>query len=126
MKSFQNEFGITGLSTTAANNISSNVVSVFQGGCFFGALFTLPLAERFGRRIPLIITGTIFLAGSFMQTWANGDLDLMYIGRTMSGIGVGSASSLVPLYIAEFSPPAIRGRLVGIYEIMYQIGALVG
>lgn len=61
-----------------------------------------------------------------MQTWANGNLDLMYVGRTMSGIGVGSASSLVPLYIAEFSPPAIRGRLVGIYEIMYQIGALVG
>jgi len=99
---------------------------VFQGGCFWGALFVLPLSDRFGRRVPLIISSVVFLVGSFMQTWANGNLTMMYVGRTLSGLGVGSASSIVPVYIAEFSPPAIRGRVVGIYEIMYQIGALVG
>lgn len=51
---------------------------------------------------------------------------MMYVGRTLNGLGVGSASSIVPMFIAEFSPPAIRGRVVGIYEIMYQVGALVG
>ena len=50
----------------------------------------------------------------------------MYVGRTLNGLGGGSATSIIPLFIAEFSPPAIRGRVVGIYEIMIQIGALVG
>ena len=114
------------LSITEANNVSSNIVSVFQGGCFFGALLVLPLSDRFGRRIPLVVSSIVFIIGSFIQTWANGSLNMMYVGRTLNGLGVGSASSIVPMFIAEFSPPAIRGRVVGIYEIMYQVGALVG
>ena len=86
----------------------------------------LPISDRFGRRLPLIVSSVIFLIGSFMQTWANGRINLMYVGRTLNGLGVGSATSIIPLFIAEFSPPAIRGRVVGIYEIMIQIGALVG
>lgn len=59
---------------------------------------------------------------------ANGDrgLGLIYGGRVLAGIGVGGASMIVPIYIAELSPPAIRGRLVGIYELGWQIGGLVG
>lgn len=44
----------------------------------------------------------------------------------MAGIGVGAASNLTPIYISEISPPAIRGRLVGLYELGWQIGGLVG
>ena len=106
--------------------MSSNIVSVFQSGCFFGTLLVLPTSDRFCRRLPLIVSGVIFLVGSFIQTWANGRINLMYVGRTLNGLGVGSATSIIPLFIAEFSPPAIRGRVVGIYEIMIQIGALVG
>jgi len=40
--------------------------------------------------------------------------------------GVGLASGIVPLYCAELSPPAIRGRLVGIYEISVQLGTCIG
>lgn len=40
--------------------------------------------------------------------------------------GVGLASGVVPLYVAELAPPAIRGRLVGIYEISVQTGTCVG
>lgn len=40
--------------------------------------------------------------------------------------GVGLASGLVPLYVAELSPPSIRGRLVGIYEISVQTGTCIG
>jgi MFS family permease len=126
LQSFKKEFGMNSLSTTEANNVSSNIVSVFQGGCFFGALLVLPLSDRYGRRVPLIVSSTIFLIGSFVQTWANGNLNMMYVGRTLNGLGVGSASSIVPMFVAEFSPPAIRGRVVGIFEFMYQMGALVG
>jgi len=45
---------------------------------------------------------------------------------TSPGIGVGGASNLAPIYIAEISPPAIRGRLVCMFELGWQIGGLVG
>lgn len=51
---------------------------------------------------------------------------MMYAGRTVAGFGTASATVLVPLYIAELSPPAIRGRLVGIYEIQNQLSSVMG
>lgn len=53
-------------------------------------------------------------------------LGLIYGGRVLAGIGVGGASNMVPIYISELAPPAVRGRLVGIYELGWQIGGLVG
>jgi len=126
LPSFRREFGLDKLNPNQLNAISSNIVSIFQGGCFFGALFALPLSERFGRRKPILASALIFVLGSFLQIWANGRLGMMYAGRVLNGLGVGIASCLVPVYISEFSPPAIRGRLVGIYEIMYQVAALIG
>ena len=61
-----------------------------------------------------------------LGTTASTGLGIMYGGRTLAGIGVGGASNLTPIYIAELSPPAIRGRLVGLYELGWQIGGLVG
>ncbi|EHL01502.1 putative quinate permease [Glarea lozoyensis 74030] len=59
---------------------------------------------------------------------ANGDrgLGLIYGGRVLAGIGVGGASNLTPIYISELAPPAIRGRLVGLYEMGWQLGGVVG
>lgn len=54
----------------------------------------------------------------------NGDLGPIYAGRVLAGIGVGGASMIVPIYISELAPPAIRGRLVGLYELGWQIGGL--
>ena len=55
---------------------------------------------------------------------ANGHrgLGLIYAGRVLAGFGVGGASMVVPIYISELAPPAVRGRLVGIYELGWQIG----
>jgi sugar porter (SP) family MFS transporter len=50
----------------------------------------------------------------------------IYAGRVIAGLGIGAASNLTPLLISEISPPAIRGQLVGMYEIGWQIGGLVG
>jgi MFS family permease len=59
---------------------------------------------------------------------ANGDrgLTLLYVGRVFAGLGVGAGSNITPIYISELAPPAIRGRLVGVYELGWQIGGLVG
>lgn len=50
----------------------------------------------------------------------------IYAGRIIAGFGIGVASNLTPLYISEIAPPAIRGQLVGMYEIGWQMGGLVG
>ncbi|KAJ9207608.1 hypothetical protein DTO027B5_6097 [Paecilomyces variotii] len=53
-------------------------------------------------------------------------LGILYGGRVLAGVGIGGISNLTPIYISELSPPAIRGRLVGFYEVGWQIGGLVG
>ncbi|KAF2863839.1 quinate permease [Piedraia hortae CBS 480.64] len=70
----------------------------------------------------------IFLVGAGLMTGATGErgLGLIYGGRVLAGIGVGACSMIVPIYISELAPPAVRGRLVGIYELGWQIGGLVG
>lgn len=57
---------------------------------------------------------------------ASRGLGLIYGGRVLAGIGVGGASNLSPIYCSEISPPAIRGRLTGLFEMGWQIGGLVG
>jgi MFS family permease len=61
-----------------------------------------------------------------MQLCSAGKIGLMYAGRAFTGLGVGSSSLVVPQYIAECSPPPIRGGLVGLFEICLQLGTVVG
>lgn len=122
MASFEREFGLTTATRTA---LSSHIVSTFQGGCFFGALFVYPFLVRFGRRPCLLGAGVIFSIGAAIQTGATG-LGMIYGGRVLTGLGVGSSSLVVPLYISECAPPALRGRLIGIFEIMLQSFLVVG
>ncbi len=65
-------------------------------------------------------------AGLMLGTSAAHGLGYIYAGRVLAGIGVGAASNLSPIYCSEIAPPAIRGRLVGLYEMSWQIGGLVG
>lgn len=64
--------------------------------------------------------------GSIVQTVATTQLSYVYSGRVLVGLGVGTITSAAPVFLAEISPAAIRGRLVGLYEISYQIGAVIG
>lgn len=60
------------------------------------------------------------------MTAANGNLNMIYAGRAVAGLGIGASSLTVPVYIAETAPPSIRGRLVGIFEIASQGGGMLG
>ena len=75
-----------------------------------------------------MIFSVLFILGAGLMLGANGDrgLGLILGGRVLAGIGVGACSMIVPIYISEISPPAVRGRLVGIYELGWQVGGLVG
>lgn len=74
------------------------------------------------------VFASVFVLGAGLMLGANGNrgLGLIYGGRVLAGIGVGGCSMIVPIYISEIAPPAVRGQLVGIYELGWQVGGLVG
>jgi sugar porter (SP) family MFS transporter len=128
LSSFKDEFGLDKLSKNAFAIISENIVSAYQAGAFFGALWAYIAAYSLGRVRGLALFSAIFVLGSGLMLGANGSrgLGLIYGGRVLAGIGVGGCSSLAPIYISEIAPPAIRGRLVCMFELGWQIGGLVG
>ena len=101
---------------------------MYQAGAFFGAMAGYPLGYFIGRRNGLFISALTFVLGAGLICGANGarGLGLIYGGRAIAGFGIGSASNLTPLYLSEIAPPAIRGQLVGMYEIGWQVGGIVG
>ncbi|GAA5857978.1 hypothetical protein JCM8547_006646 [Rhodosporidiobolus lusitaniae] len=128
LASFKKEFNLANKTSIEFAAISANIVSTYQGGCFFGSLLGYPVGQLLGRRNGLLLTSLVFCLGAGVMLAANGDRGLgpIYGGRIVAGLGIGAASNLTPLYISEISPPAIRGQLVGMYEIGWQIGGLVG
>ncbi|KAJ3519529.1 hypothetical protein NM208_g14093 [Fusarium decemcellulare] len=123
LPSFQEAFGLDG---SAKTELSSRITSTFQAGCFFGAILGFIVGEMLGRKWNLISSGVVFGVGAAMQTESRGMLGLMYAGRALTGIGVGASSLIVPIYIAESAPATIRGRLIGVFEVMLQLASVFG
>lgn len=124
LPSFERAFGLDTPGGESVDNLSSNIVSTFQGGAFFGSLFGFFLAERFGRKPTMLVAGLLFSIGVALQMV--GHIGLLYGGRVLTGLGVGGSAMILPIYIAECAPAAIRGRLVGIFEVMLQIALVFG
>ncbi|EXJ78918.1 quinate permease [Capronia epimyces CBS 606.96] len=128
LTSFRNEMGLDHMGTSRVNLLSANIVSCYQAGAFFGSFLAYPAGHFLGRRIGLMIFSLLFVigAGVMLATDAGTGFGYLYGGRTVAGLGIGAISNLIPIYLAEISPPAIRGRLVGMWEIGWQIGGLYG
>ncbi|KAL4790379.1 general substrate transporter [Aspergillus venezuelensis] len=128
LASFEREFGFDDMTSDEVNLISENIVSLFIAGAFFGAIFTYGLGHWLGRKWSLVVAAAVFTLGAGLSCGTKGSsgLGIMYAGRVLSGLGTGVASNIIPIYISELAPPAIRGRLVGLYELGWQIGGLVG
>jgi MFS transporter, SP family, arabinose:H+ symporter len=93
-------------------------------GCIVGTLVTGYLTDRYGRKLPLTFAAGIFMVSSLLMGWSS-SYTWLVIWRIMAGLGVGAASMLSPLYIAEVSPAAIRGRMVSINQLTVVIGILL-
>ncbi|WP_220034501.1 sugar porter family MFS transporter [Curtobacterium sp. MCBD17_030] len=101
------------------------VVSGSTLGGAIGALAGGPLADRFGRRWTLLLSGVLFSLGALVSAVAP-DLSVLMAGRIVVGVGVGAASVLVPVYIAELAPARLRGALVAGFQLLTTLGILVG
>lgn len=122
---FTDKYGITHLSAAGAAALNANIVSTLQAGCFLGCVITYWFADKYGRKPGLIGAAILATIGVIMQAAASGHLAVMYIGRFVSGVGVGGASMLVPLYISENAPRAIRGGLTGLYQLFIASGTML-
>ncbi len=93
-------------------------------GCIAGCLIAGKIAEKYGRRPGLMLAALIFAVSSLAIAMSSA-LSLFVAMRFMAGIGVGMASMLCPMYIAEISPASVRGRNVAINQLTVVIGILI-
>ena len=100
------------------------VTSSLLFGAAFGALFGGRLADRNGRRKMIMVLAIIFLIGTLACTFAP-STGVMIAARFLLGLAVGGASVTVPVYLAEVSPSARRGRIVTQNELMIVTGQLM-
>lgn len=125
-----------GLSAFAASAMEGFVVSSALIGCIFGAAIAGWLSQRFGRRPALFAAAILFFIAAIGSAWPEigyhmpdaGDHTFVYhfvFYRILGGVGVGIASMVSPMYIAEIAPPDKRGRLVALNQFAIIFGMLV-
>lgn len=93
-------------------------------GCLFGAAVAGVLADRFGRKKTLLLAAVLFVLCSLgsavpTQPWH------LVVARIVGGMGIGIASMLSPMYIAEISPARLRGALVSTYQLAITVGIMM-
>ena len=100
------------------------VAGIALAGAAAGAAFAGGLSDRFGRRMVIFFTGLIFIAGSLVAALAP-EVTTLLVGRLLVGVGIGVASMLTPLYLAETAPARSRGALVSLNQLAITVGILV-
>ena len=125
-----------GLSETARSSLSGWTISSALVGCIIGAAVAGWISTAWGRKGGLIVAALLFLLGSLgsavpelgfgaIGKMGPAALDQFIFYRIVGGVGVGIASMLSPLYIAEISPSAIRGRLISFNQLAIVLGILL-
>lgn len=92
-------------------------------GCLIGALLAGAWSDRYGRKNMLIISAILFSASAY-GSGAVDSFSWFIIFRIIGGLGIGIASNISPIYIAEVSPAAVRGRFVSLNQLTIVLGIL--
>lgn len=100
------------------------VVSSVLAGAVLGAVLGGALSDRFGRRKMIILSGIIFTSSAIGTALAP-TVSWLIVGRTVSGVAIGIASFISPMYIAELAPAKVRGALVAVNMLAITTGIVI-
>jgi SP family sugar porter-like MFS transporter len=92
-------------------------------GCLLGVMLSGSISDRYGRK-PLLVTASLIFIVAAIGTGIVNTIALFIFWRVVGGIAIGIASNLSPMYIAEVSPPGVRGRFVSMQQLAIVIGIL--
>lgn len=93
-------------------------------GCILGVMVSGTLSDKFGRRPLMFVAASIFILAAIGTGMCN-TIEWFIFYRVVGGIGIGVASNISPMYIAEIAPAPIRGRLVSVNQLAVVIGILM-
>ena len=116
---YEKFFGIADIPVLQGWAMSSALI-----GCLLGAIISGLISDKLGRKRLLILSAFLFIISAY-GTGATDDFNLFIFFRIFGGFGIGLASNLSPMYIAEISPGNIRGKLVSINQFTIVIGILL-
>ena len=100
------------------------LTAMIELGALLGALNQGWIADKLSRKYSIVVAVCIFVVGSSLQTGAV-DYPMLVAARVIGGLGIGMLSMVAPLYIAEISPPEIRGALLVLEEFSIVTGIVV-
>ncbi|KAK5127556.1 hypothetical protein LTR85_006896 [Meristemomyces frigidus] len=95
-----------------------------NAGMVIGCLIAGAIGRRVGRRMSIVVLVGIALVGMIIQNAIHSFWAVM-AGRMINAISMGIESNVMPMYMAELAPPAIRGSIVNFYQWWQMIGALL-
>lgn len=102
------------------------LTSILELGAWFGCLLSGFMAETASRKYGILIATSVFIVGVIVQATAvSGGHSSILGGRFVTGMGVGSLSMVVPMYVAEIAPPEVRGSLVALQQLSICAGIMV-
>ena len=108
---------------SSSANLQAWAMSCALIGCIIGAVVSGVVSDKFGRKWPLLVSAFLFTIAS-LGTGMAGSYIIFVVFRIIGGIGIGLASALSPMYIAEVAPAHMRGRFVSLNQMTIVIGIL--
>lgn len=108
---------------TASANLQAWAMSCALIGCIVGAVVSGVVSDKFGRKWPLLLSAFLFTVAS-IGTGLSSSYLAFVLFRIIGGVGIGLASALSPMYIAEVAPSHLRGRFVSLNQMTIVIGIL--
>jgi len=104
-------------------NLQAWAMSSALIGCVVGAVVSGMVSDKFGRKWPLLLSALLFTVAS-IGTGAVTSYVAFIVFRIIGGVGIGLASALSPMYIAEVAPSSMRGKFVSLNQMTIVIGIL--
>ncbi|KAI8656349.1 hypothetical protein NCS56_01238700 [Fusarium sp. Ph1] len=102
------------------------LTAILELGAWLGAVLSGAIAELCSRKYGILIATTVFMLGVIIQATAvKAGHDSILAGRFITGMGVGSLSTIVPLYNSECAPPEVRGALVALQQLAITFGIMI-